>query len=150
MRAHITLTPRQFLIALASVGISGAIGTLLRDLILRIDSTHWYLSLVGGSGSNGAAAWYAQIPWTLMVINVVGVYIVAALLVGRLRAHDPNNLARLTIVTGFFGGFTSYSTLFVSLAAMWQISRLGAIAVGLIAIMSGVGAAWFAARRRHR
>lgn len=85
-----------------------------------------------------------------MVINFVGVYIVAALLVGRLRAHDPNNLARLTIVTGFFGGFTSYSTLFVSLAAMWQSSRLGAIAVGLIAIMSGVGAAWFAARRRHR
>ncbi|MBW4077891.1 MAG: CrcB family protein [Acidobacteria bacterium] len=150
MRAHITLTPRQFIIALASVGISGAIGTLLRDLILRIDSTHWYLSLVGGSSANGALTWYAQIPWTLMFINIIGVYTVATLLVGRLRAHDPNNLARLMIVTGFFGGFTSYSTLFVSLDTMWQVSKFGAIGVGFMAILSGVGAAWLAARRRHR
>lgn len=150
MRAHITLTPKQFIIALANVGVSGAIGTLLRDLILRIDSTHWYLTLVGGSGASGALTWYAQIPWTLMVINIVGVYAVAALLVGRLRVHDPNNLARLMIVTGFFGGFTSYSTLFVSLDTMWQGSKFGAIGVGFMAILSGVGAAWLAARRRHR
>lgn len=150
MRAHITLTPKQFIIALASVGVSGAIGTLLRDLILRIDSTHWYLTLVGGSGASGALTWYAQIPWALMVINVVGVYAVAALLVGRLRAHDPNNLARLMIVTGFFGGLTSYSTLFVSFDTIWHGSKLGAIAVGLVAIMSGVGAAWLGVRKRHR
>lgn len=150
MRAHITLTPRQFMIALVSVGFSGAIGTLLRDLFLRIDSTHWYLSLVGGTTTAGAVSWYAQIPWTLMVINVVGVYMVTTLLVGRLRAHDPNNLARLAVVTGFFGGLTSYSSLFVSLDAIWKASKLAAILVGLMAVMSGVAAAWFAARRRHR
>lgn len=150
MRAHITLTPKRFAIALACVGISGGVGTLLRDLILRIDATSWYLSLVGGSGASGPGPWYSQIPWTLMVINVVGVYLVAALLVGRLRAHDPNNLSRLMVVTGFFGGLTSYSSLFVSFDAMWHGSKVAAVAVGALAILSGVGAGWLGARKRHR
>ncbi|MHB1087977.1 MAG: fluoride efflux transporter FluC [Acidimicrobiales bacterium] len=150
MRAHITLTPKQFAIAIACVGISGGVGTLLRDVILRIDTTHWYLSLVGGSGSNPVATWYSQIPWTLMVINIVGVYLVASLLVGRLRAHDPNNLSRLMVVTGFFGGLTSYSSLFVSFDAIWHASKLAAVVIGSLAILSGVGAGWLGVRKRLR
>ncbi len=144
MRPHITLSPRQLASALAFVALGGGVGTFLRDLFLRIDTTHWYLTLVGGAG------WYAQIPWTLMIINIVGVYAVARLLVGRLRAHDPNDLARLLIVTGFYGGFTSYSSLFVSFNAVWHGSKVGAIVVAALAIMCGVGAGWLGVRRRHQ
>jgi len=150
MHPHITLTPKRFIIAVLSVGAMGAIGTLLRDLALRLETTHWYESLVGSAPGSATASWYSQIPWVLMVINVIGVYIAASLLVGRLRAHDPNNLSRLMVITGFFGGLTSYSSLFVSLSAIWHASRLGAVGVGLLALMSGVGAGWLGVRRRHR
>ena len=150
MHPHITLTPKRFIIAVLSVGLTGAIGTLLRDLALRLETTHWYESLVGSAPIGATASWYSQIPWILMIINVVGVYIAASLLVGRLRAHDPNNLSRLAVITGFFGGLTSYSSLFVSLAAMWHGSKLGAVGVGLLALISGVSAGWLGARKRHR
>lgn len=150
MRAHITLPPKKFALALLSVGVSGGVGTFLRDIALRIDSTYWYESLVGGDPGSPTASWYSQIPWILMAINVIGVYLAASLLVGRLRAHDPNNFSRLIVITGFFGGLTSYSSLFVSLSVIWHGSRLGAIGVGLLAIMSGVSAGWLGVRRRHR
>lgn len=150
MRAHITLSPKQFVTAVLSVGTTGAIGTLLRDLALRLETTHWYNSLVGANPVNGTVSWSSQIPWVLMIINVVGVYVAASLLVGRLRAHDPNNLSRLMVITGFFGGLTSYSSLFVSLSAIWHESKLGAVAVGLLALTSGIGAGWLGVRRRHR
>ncbi len=150
MRAHITLTPRKFALALLSVGVSGGVGTFLRDIALRIDSTHWYESLVGGAPGGAAASWYSQIPWILMVINVIGVYVASSLLVGSLRAHDPNNLSRLILITGFFGGLTSYSSLFVSLSAIWHGSKPGAVGVGLLALLSGVSAGWLGVRRRHR
>lgn len=151
MRAHITLSPKQFSVAVLSVGITGALGTLLRDLALRLETTHWYVVLVGATPVDGAVSWSSQIPWILMTINVVGVYLAARLLVGRLRAHDPNNLSRLMVITGFLGGLTSYSSLFVSLSTIWDASKLGAVAVGLLALASGVGAGWLGARRRrHR
>ena len=140
MAPHTTLTPRQLTLAIVVVATGGALGTLLRDLALRINSTHWYISLVGATG------WASRVPWILGIINVVGVYFATAALRGPLVRHDPNHLTRLVVITGFFGGFTSYSSLYVSLGAIWHVSVPGALLAGLTAVLSGCAAAWLGAR----
>jgi fluoride ion exporter CrcB/FEX len=142
MAPHTTLTPRQLVAAIVVVAAGGALGTLLRDLALRVDDSHWYRSVVGTSG------WASHVPWVLGLINVVGVFFAAAALRGPLAHHDPNNVSRLIIITGFFGGFTSYSSLFVSLGAIWHVSVPGALLTAVSAVLSGVGAAWLGTRRR--
>lgn len=119
-------------------------GTLLRDLALRIDSTHWFGQLVGTSG------WASRVPWILGIVNVVGVYFATLALKGPLVRHDPNNFTRLAVITGFFGGFTSYSSLYVSLGTIWHVSVPGAIFTALLAVLSGVAAAWFGVRSWSR
>ena len=140
MAPYTTLTPRQLAVAILVVAAGGAVGTLLRDLALRIDSSHWYEQVVGTSG------WASRVPWILALINVVGVYFATVTLQGPLVRHDPNNLTRLVIITGFFGGFTSYSSLYVSLGSIWHVSVLGALLAALTAVLSGVAAAWLGAR----
>jgi len=124
-----------------TVALGGAAGTLLRDLALRADTASWYLDLVGRSG------WANRIPWILMAINLVGVYFATLALKGPLQRHDANNLTRLLIITGFFGGFTSYSSLFVSLGAIWHVSVVGAILTTTLSVLAGVVMAWLGARR---
>ena len=124
-----------------AVALGGAGGTVLRDLALRADTASWYLDIVGRSG------WAVRIPWILMAINLVGVYFATLALKGPLQRHDANNLTRLLIITGFFGGFTSYSSLFVSLAAIWHVSVMGAILTTLLCVLAGALMAWLGARR---
>jgi len=144
MAPHTTLTPRQLFLAVVVVAVGGAVGTLLRDLALRIDSTHWFGQLVGTSG------WASRVPWILGIVNVVGVYFATLALKGPLVRHDPNNLTRLVVITGFFGGFTSYSSLYVSLGSIWHVSVPGAIFTAFLAVLSGVAAAWLAVRSWSR
>jgi CrcB protein len=125
----------------SAVALGGAVGTLLRDLALRIDNAPWFVELVGAHG------WASRVPWVLGVINLLGVYFATLALKGPLQRHDPNNLTRLLIITGFFGGFTSYSSLFVSLGAIWHVSVWGAVLTALLAVASGAGTAWLGARR---
>lgn len=119
-------------------------GTLLRDLALRIDSTHWFGQFVGTSG------WASRVPWILGIVNVVGVYFATLALNGPLVRHDPNNLTRLVVITGFFGGFTSYSSLYVSLGSIWHVSVPGAILTAFLAVLSGVATAWLGVRSWSR
>lgn len=144
MAAHHPLPRRQLLVAVAAVAVGGAVGTLLRVVALRIDSTRWFVELVGTSG------WATHVPWILALINVVGVYFAAAALNGLLLRRGPNDLGRLVIITGFFGGLTSYSSLFVSVGAIWHVSVWGAVFTVLCAVLSGVGAAWLGTRTWSR
>jgi CrcB protein len=138
MRAHTTLSPRQLARALLAVACGGAVGTIARDLLLKLEPQAI------------TPDWVARIPWVLLAINVVGVYAATKLLRGPLRHHDPNDVTRLLLITGLFGGFTSYSSLFVALAAIWHVSVLGSIFMALMAILSGVFAGWLGLRRRAR
>ncbi|NNN08965.1 MAG: hypothetical protein HKL85_07210 [Acidimicrobiaceae bacterium] len=135
-------TPRPHVMAalLGAVAIGGAAGTLLRDLALKLDTTSWYISVVGAHG------WASRVPWVLALINLLGVYFATFALRGPLVRHDPNNVTRLFVITGFFGGFTSYSSLYVALGAIWHISASGALLTALLAVLSGILAAWLGAR----
>ena len=150
MRATITLSPKQLWLAIGAVGAGGAVGTLLRDLVQRLQSiptepvNGWYGYAPLSPGSEALRTgldWTKQIPWALLAINVVGVYVATRLLRGPLRGHDPNDPVRLLVITGFFGGFTSYSGIFVALGAIGHLSLGASILVGVGALVSGVVAA---------
>jgi CrcB protein len=137
MAPHVTLKPKQLVIAIFAVALGGALGTLCRDLLLKLQPT-----------PNGTD-WTSRIPWVLLAINLVGVLFATRLLRGPLRHRDPNDVGRLLVITGLFGGFTSYSSLFVDLAAIWHLSIAGCLFVAVSALLSGVFAAWLGLRRRH-
>lgn len=150
MRPHTTLTPRQFTVALVAVALGGACGTVLRDLSLKLQ--HLPIQSVSSVKATYqlAPTWIHYVPWDLMVINFVGVYLATRLLRGPLRGHDPNDPMRLLVITGFFGGLTSYSGLFVDFDALWHHSIAGCLFVAVAAIVSGVFAAWLGLRRWSR
>ncbi len=139
MSANITLAPKQFAVAVGAVVVGGGVGTLLRDLALKLQRIP----------PTTAAGWTAQIPWVLIAINAVGVFSATRLLRTVLRAHDPNDPWRLLLVTGLLGGFTSYSSLVVAWAAIWHHSVLAALVVALGSLATGLLAAWLGLRH-HR
>jgi fluoride ion exporter CrcB/FEX len=133
MRSHITLSPKQLGLAVLVVAFGGAVGTLIRDLSLKIN-------LYGESVRPRAfylPDWTHQIPWALLAINTIGVYVATDLLRHRLKHHDPNDPMRLLLVTGVLGGLTSYSGLFVDLAAIWHLTIGGCLFVTAGALLSG-------------
>jgi fluoride ion exporter CrcB/FEX len=149
MGANNILSPRQFTIALLAVASGGAVGTLLRDLLLRGQHASIPRGIAIYTSDSANGSWTGQIPWVLLAINFVGVYAATKLLRGALRQRDPNDPTRLLVITGFFGGFTSYSGLFVAFAAIWHLSIGGSIFVAAGAVGSGIFAGWLGLGRRH-
>lgn len=137
MRPTISLRPRQLALAAATVALGGALGTAARDLALKVQPAP-------------TPDWTSRVPWVLLALNAAGVYVATWLLRGRLHHHDPNDVARLLVVTGLLGGFTSYSSLFVDVAAVWHRSLAGGLAVLLGAIATGVAMAELGLRRGRR
>jgi fluoride ion exporter CrcB/FEX len=146
MPSHITLSPKQLGFAILAVACGGAVGTLLRDFLLRIS----IYSIPRGSAVFSLPDWTHQIPWVLLAINTVGVYLATHLLRHSLRNHDPNDPMRLLVITGFFGGLTSYSGLFVDLAAIWHLTIGGCLLVTVSAILCGIFAGMLGLGRPRR
>jgi fluoride ion exporter CrcB/FEX len=140
MSANVTLRPRQLAFAIVATAAGGFVGTLLRA---------WLTGLEHLPSPNGSVTWPQEIPWVLLAINCVGVYLATYLLRGPLRRRDPNEISRVLVITGFFGGLTSYSGLFVALAAIWHVCVGGCFAVLAGAILSGLIAGWLGLRGRH-
>jgi fluoride ion exporter CrcB/FEX len=145
MSDHTSLAPRQLIAASATVLIGGAIGTLARYGVLKavtLTPAHW-------CAYHCASQWAHTVPWTLLGINVLGVYVATWLLSGPLQHQGSTNRSRLFFITGIFGGFTSYSSLYVALGLMWAVNPLAAVLTGLAALLSGVLAGWLGLRT-HR
>ena len=141
MRANITLSPRKMTIALIAVAVGGAVGTLVRDLLLKLQSTRPITGWTGYAPLQ-SQSWIPAIPWILLAINFVGVAVATWALAHPLRAHDPNDPTRLLVITGLFGGFTSYSSLYVDFDVLWHRSVTGCLLVAVGAVLSGIVAAW--------
>jgi fluoride ion exporter CrcB/FEX len=142
MHANITLKPREFVIALSSAALGGLCGTFLRDLLTSLEHLP--------SPTLSHVNWLQEIPWVLLAINMVGAFLATRLLRGPLRHHDPNDATRILVITGFFGGLTSYSGLFVDLSAIWHVCVGGCLAVALGAVLSGLAAGWLGLVRFRR
>ncbi len=147
MRPTITLKPRQMVLAVTFVALGGALGTWARDAALRLQVAS--SAPASTSALYTSPSWTSHIPWVLLGINFVGVYLAVVALRGPLRHHDPNDLTRLFVITGLLGGFTSYSSLFVSLGEIWHLSILASVAVAGGAVASGLLGAWLGFRTRR-
>lgn len=107
---------------------------------------------IGANLRYGLAAWAAQRlggawPYGTFIINVLGCLLIGALLTlaaTRLPLSEP---ARLLLVTGLLGGFTTFSTFgYESYTLLTTGNWLGAglyiagsVAVGLLAVFVGAG-----------
>ncbi len=124
------VTPRAMLAGILTVATGGFLGSMLRGWLTTTRYPAHGFSTMGYSVAR-------IVPWALLTVNAVGVYF-AVLLLGRIfKKQSFLDPMRLFCITGFLGGLTSYSGLFVALYAIWQVSVLTSIFVGLGAILSG-------------
>ena len=89
---------------------------------------HWLLVFVGGGlgamarhGINraGLALLGPGFPWWTLAVNVVGSFLIG-LLAGMFGAMETGQNARLFLVTGFLGGFTTFSAFSLDALTLWE------------------------------
>lgn len=89
-----------------------------------------------------------QFPWATVVINVSGSFAIGFLTVALMR-WLPHPNVRLLLVTGFLGGYTTFSTFEYDALTLWErgerrlmaANLIGSVAAGLAAVWLGAGLA---------
>lgn len=89
-----------------------------------------------------------QFPWATFIINVSGSFLIGFCTVGLARWLPHPNL-RLLIVTGFLGGYTTFSTFEYDSVTLWDrgeigfaaLNLVGSVVVGFAAVLLGIAAA---------
>ena len=100
------------------IALGGAAGSVLR-----------YLTSVLAIELLGAA-----FPWGTLAVNALG-----SLVIGALAGADVEGQARLLLVTGFLGGFTTFSAFSLEATMLW--SRSPALSAGYVAASILLGGA---------
>lgn len=114
---------------------------------------HWLLVFVGGGlgavsrhavGRATLHAFGPGFPWGTLAVNVVGSFLIG-LLIGLFSALGTGQPGRLFLVTGFLGGFTTFSAFSLDALTLWERSPVTAgayVAASLLlsfaAIVAGV------------
>lgn len=89
---------------------------------------HWLLVFIGGGlgaaarhGINRAGlAWLGPgFPWWTLAINVAGSFLIG-LLAGLFGALETGHNVRLFLITGFLGGFTTFSAFSLDALTLWE------------------------------
>ena len=104
------------LVSVMLVAVGGAVGSVLR-----------YLTSVAALEWLGAA-----FPWGTLAVNAIG-----SLVIGAMAGADVEGSARLLLVTGVLGGFTTFSAFSLEVANMIERGSIGTAA--LYAVVSVVG-----------
>lgn len=100
------------------VAIGGAIGSLLRYYVGQ-----WALRLMGPA-----------FPWGTLAVNVVGCFVIGVFAELIARKFNASVELRLLLITGFLGGFTTFSAF--SLDAISLFERGEAVAGGVYIVAS--------------
>lgn len=87
-----------------------------------------------------------RFPWSTVVANVVGCFLIGVLMVLVVERWSHRRLARPFLGTGILGGFTTFSTYAVDTRGLLDAGRpgvaatylLGTLVVGLIAVVVGL------------
>jgi CrcB protein len=115
---------------------------------------HWLLVFIGGGigamarhGVNraGLAALGPGFPWWTLAVNVAG-SLAIGLLAGLLGALETGHNARLFVITGFLGGFTTFSAFSLDALTLWERGQalqaslyiLGSVILSLVAAAVGL------------
>ena len=89
---------------------------------------HWLLVFVGGGlgavarhGMNraGLALIGPNFPWWTLTVNVLGSFLIG-LLAGWFGAMETWQNTRLFLITGFLGGFTTFSAFSLDALTLWE------------------------------
>jgi CrcB protein len=112
---------------------------------------HWLLVFVGGglgalarhaTGRAGLALLGPGFPWWTLAVNVSG-SVAIGLLAGLFSAFETGQYARLFLITGFLGGFTTFSAFSLDALTLWERGepmQAGFYVLGSV-ILSLIGAA---------
>lgn len=80
----------------------------------------------------------AEFPWSTIAINVAG-----SLIIGVVAARTPSEAARLFIMVGVCGGFTTFSAFSLqTLTLLQEGAMLKALANALLSVFLCVAATW--------
>lgn len=87
----------------------------------------------------------AEFPWGTFLINVSGSFAIGVLSISLTR-WLPNPHVRLLVVTGFLGGYTTFSSYMMETLLLWERGEpyhalayfVGSAATGLVAVVLGV------------
>ena len=118
---------------------------------------HWLLVFVGGGLGSltrhavnraGLAIMGPCFPWWTFAVNVAGSFAIG-LLAGLFGAYETGHNARLFLITGFLGGFTTFSAFSLDALTLWErgaalqsgLYVLGSVILSLIAAALGLMAA---------
>ena len=118
---------------IAAVIVAGAVGAVLRYLVSRVFASNRSLS--------SRAAAYRNVPWAVLIVNVVGSAIGGAVL-GLATTGVVSSDLRLVLLTGLCGGLTTFSTFSVETVqlVLERRYRQAALSVGLNLVL-GIAAA---------
>jgi CrcB protein len=111
--------------AFALVMLGGAIGSALRY----------------GAGLLSVAWFGAAYPWGTLAVNIAG-----SALIGISAGAGVEGGARLLLVTGLLGGFTTFSAFSLETAGLWERSPWLAAAYVAASVGLGLAAFWLARR----
>ncbi|EJZ21687.1 fluoride efflux transporter CrcB [Rhizobium sp. Pop5] len=100
------------------VAVGGAIGSVLRYYVGQ-----WALKLMGPA-----------FPWGTLAVNVVGCFVIGVFAELIARKFNASMELRLLLITGFLGGFTTFSAF--SLDAISLFERGEAVAGGAYIVAS--------------
>lgn len=111
------------------VGIGGALGSILRYVCQR------FLPGISGSG----------FPWNTLLVNLAGCFIIGLLIGWFTRNSQAPEYIKLFAVTGFCGGFTTFSAfsietfqLMKSDKWLWAIAYIAlSVVIGILLTFSG-------------
>jgi CrcB protein len=106
------------LTGLVLVAIGGAAGSVLRFLTSVIA-----IEVLGPA-----------FPWGTLAVNAIGSFVI-----GAMAGADVEGQARLLLVTGLLGGFTTFSAFSLEATMLW--SRAPALSIAYVAVSVILGAA---------
>jgi CrcB protein len=115
---------------------------------------HWLLVFIGGGlgamarhavNRAGLATLGPGFPWWTLGVNVAGCFLIG-LLAGLFGAMETGHNSRLFLITGFLGGFTTFSAFSLDALTLWErgaqlesgLYVLGSVILSLIAAALGL------------
>lgn len=106
------------IITLTAIGIGGALGAMLRYTVNRTA-----LQLMGH-----------DFPWGTLAVNVTGSLLMGVFIAALAHFWQPPESIRLFLVTGFLGGYTTFSTFTLDVVTLYERGEV--VSAGIYSIVS--------------
>jgi len=113
-----------------SIAAGGALGAVIRYLLVLA----------------AIAVFPASFPWGIMIVNVVGSFLIGALVVGFEVFGSIRGEMQAFLTIGFLGAFTTFSSYSLNIIELWEkqaysamaFYALGSVLLSLVAVVAGM------------